>query len=53
VTFADTREEAEATRVAAPEVNILAVRPSWSFPAAQWVAADPPFWRGDAGGGGK
>jgi hypothetical protein len=24
---------------------ILAVQPRWSFPGADWVAADPDFWR--------
>ncbi|MFI5227727.1 MAG: hypothetical protein ACHQWU_01585 [Gemmatimonadales bacterium] len=25
--------------------RVLAVRPGWSMPAADWVAADPEFWR--------
>ena len=41
-----TAQEADAARASAgPEANIFAVRPSWSFPAAQWIAADPLFWR--------
>lgn len=25
--------------------RVFAVRPNWSMPAAEWVAADPEFWR--------
>jgi hypothetical protein len=25
--------------------RVFAVRPNWSMPAAEWVAADPDFWR--------
>jgi hypothetical protein len=25
--------------------EIFAVRPNWSFPADEWVAADPSFWQ--------
>ncbi len=43
---ARTREDAEAMRASSgPETTVLAVRPSWSFPAADWIAADPEFWR--------
>ena len=46
VRSAETREEAEATKVSAGrETTVLAIRPSWSFPAAEWIAADPDFWR--------
>jgi hypothetical protein len=46
VTSAETRQEADAAKASAgPEAIILAVRPSWSFPAPEWIAADPPFWR--------
>jgi hypothetical protein len=46
VTPSKTRQEADAARATAgPEATILAVRPSWSFPASEWIAADPPFWR--------
>ena len=42
----ETRQEADAARASAgPEATILAVRVSWSFPAPDWIAADPPFWR--------
>jgi hypothetical protein len=46
VRSAETREEAEAAKVSAgQETTVLAIRPSWSFPAAEWIAADPEFWR--------
>jgi hypothetical protein len=42
----ETREEAETAKVSAGRKStILAIRPSWSFPAAEWIAADPEFWR--------
>jgi hypothetical protein len=42
----DTREEAEAMMLSArQDTTVLAIRPSWSFPAAAWIAADPEFWR--------
>ncbi len=37
-----------ATRVEAgahsPRAHVLAVRPEWSFPAREWIDADPQFW---------
>jgi hypothetical protein len=40
-----TRSEAEAAAAAAgPETRVFAVRPSWSYPAAEWIAADPELW---------
>lgn len=46
VRSASTPEEAEAMKVSAVrERMVLAVRPSWSFPAPEWIAADPEFWR--------
>jgi hypothetical protein len=46
VTPAGSRQEADVTQaLAGAESNILAVRPSWSFPATEWIAADPPFWQ--------
>jgi hypothetical protein len=46
VTPAQTREEAEAASMPdAAERFVLAVRPSFSFPAHEWIAADPDFWR--------
>jgi hypothetical protein len=40
------REEADAAAVVAGSGSIVfAVRPSWSFPAKEWVAADPAFWQ--------
>jgi hypothetical protein len=41
VTPSKTRQEADAARATAgPEATILAVRPSWSFPASEWIAAE-------------
>jgi hypothetical protein len=39
-----TREEAEglARKLGG---RVFAVRPNWSMPAAEWIAADPDFWR--------
>jgi hypothetical protein len=46
VASAQTRPEADAARgLAGSESNILAVRPSWSFPAKEWIAADSAFWQ--------
>jgi hypothetical protein len=46
VKTAHTREEADAARTQSAEnSNVLAVRPRWSFPADDWIAADPDFWR--------
>jgi hypothetical protein len=46
ITAANTRDDADAARnVAGHDTTVLAVRPSWSFPAAVWIAADPEFWR--------
>jgi hypothetical protein len=47
VTPAQTRDAADAiqARAAAAESYLLAVRPSWSFPAKQWIAEDPGFWQ--------
>jgi len=40
-----TRSEAEAAAAAAgSETRVFAVRPSWSFPARDWIAADPELW---------
>jgi hypothetical protein len=46
VTGAQSRLDAdEAYATAGSEAHLLAVRPTWSFPAPDWVAADPEFWR--------
>lgn len=46
VTSAQTRQEADTARALAGEQsNIFAVRPSWSLPTKEWIAADPPFWQ--------
>ena len=39
-----TRQQAEAL-AREPGARIFAVRPNWSMPAPEWVAADPDFWR--------
>jgi hypothetical protein len=39
-----TRREAEAL-AAEQGARIFAVRPNWSMPAPEWIAADPEFWR--------
>jgi hypothetical protein len=45
VRSAQTREQAEAALSdAGRDTRVLAVRPSWSFPAQDWVTADPDFW---------
>jgi hypothetical protein len=45
VTPAHTRAEANAKLVATgPGATIFAVRPHFSMPAPEWVAADPLFW---------
>jgi hypothetical protein len=46
VTSVQTREHADAAKaLAGPESIILAVRPSWSFPAEEWIAGDSEFWQ--------
>lgn len=43
---AQTRKEADAAAAAAgPGSRVFAVRPSWSFPTKEWIAADSAFWR--------
>ena len=42
VTACATREDAEKSADA--RTHVLAVRPSWSFPAPAWIAADKNFW---------
>jgi hypothetical protein len=39
-----TRQQAEAL-AGEQGARIFAVRPNWSMPAPEWVAADPDFWR--------
>jgi hypothetical protein len=46
ITPAGTLEEADAAKaLAGQESNVFAVRPSWSFPAKEWIAADSLFWQ--------
>ena len=48
--FSVARSRKQADRLAAsiPGSTVVAVRPSLSFPARDWVAADPRFWRANA-----
>jgi hypothetical protein len=39
-----TRREADAVARQA-KARVFAVRPNWSMPAPEWVAADAAFWR--------
>jgi hypothetical protein len=44
--FRSVRTRAEADSLArASGARIFGVRATWSMPAAEWVAADPGFWR--------
>lgn len=41
-----TRQEAQlAARALGRDARVLAIRPDWSLPAPEWVAADPQFWK--------
>jgi len=45
--FVPTQTLSEAKAKAAAlgaGANTFAVRPNWSMPAKEWVAADPTFW---------
>jgi hypothetical protein len=43
---AQNRQQSDALAAAARlESQVFAVRPSWSFPAKEWIAADSAFWR--------
>jgi hypothetical protein len=42
--LARTRRQAEALAHSLG-ARIFAIRPNWSMPAPEWVAADPDFWR--------
>ena len=44
ITSAATRADAQAARAGANAI-VLAVRPRWSFPAPEWIAGDPAFWK--------
>ena len=51
--FAGERESVTGVAdrmIPGPEATILAVRVAWSFPAPDWIAADPPFWRSSPAG---
>jgi hypothetical protein len=41
---ARTRKQADHLAASSPGSTIVAIRPSYSFPAKDWIAADPRFW---------
>ena len=45
---ARTRKQADRLAASIPRSTVVVVRPSFSFPAKEWVAADPRFWRAKA-----
>jgi len=46
VIAAQTRDEADSARARyGGDAYICGVRPSFSFPAPEWIAADPSFWQ--------
>jgi hypothetical protein len=42
---ARTRKQADRLAASTPGSTIVTIRPSYSFPAKDWIAADPQFWR--------
>jgi len=42
---ARTRKQADRLAASTPGSIVFAVRPSFSFPAKDWVVADPQFWQ--------
>jgi len=48
--FLPARTQKQADRLAAsiPGSIVVVVRPAFSFPAKEWVATDPRFWRANA-----
>src|SRR5215472_7411436 len=45
---ARTRKHADRLAASIPGSIVVVVRPSFSFPAKEWVTADPRFWRANA-----
>ena len=45
---ARTRKQADRLAASIPGSTVVVVRRSFSFPAKDWVAADPRFWRANA-----
>jgi hypothetical protein len=46
IAAAQSREDADAKAVrAGSDAKVFAVRPCWTRPAKEWVAADPAFWK--------
>src|SRR5205814_8934306 len=46
---ARTRKQADRLAASIPGSIVVLVRPSFSFPAKDWVAADSLFWRAKGG----
>lgn len=46
---AQTLDAAREACRAAATARALAVRAAWSFPAREWIAADPEFWQSHVG----
>ena len=42
---AQSRADADRMVAAEREAIVLAVEPRWSLPAAEWIEADPSFWK--------
>ncbi len=42
---AETRKQADHLAASSPGSVVVETRPSLSFPAMDWIAADPQFWR--------
>jgi len=42
---ARTNDEANALAARIGGATVFAIRPTWGMPAAEWVAADPEFWK--------
>jgi hypothetical protein len=45
---APSKKEADRLATLIPNSRIVVVRPSFSFPAKDWIAADPRFWKVNA-----
>jgi hypothetical protein len=45
---ARTRKQADRLAASIPGSTVVVVRPAFSFPAKEWVATDPRFWRANA-----
>lgn len=45
---ARTRKQADHLAASIPSSTVVEARPSFSFPAKDWVARDPQFWQANA-----